>query len=99
MKTPLLVALLCTSALAFAQQPQQQQQQRQQPPREQGEAGGGGRGGPPPEALEACKGKKEGDAVQVKTPRGDKMSATCQMVAVPARGPGDSKGPPPQRQQ
>jgi hypothetical protein len=31
------------------------------------------------------------------TPRGDKMSATCRMVAVPARQAGDNKGPPPQR--
>ncbi len=92
MKTPLLVALLCVSSLAFAQQPQQQ---RPQPPREQG--GGGGGGGPPPEALEACKGKKDGDPVQIKTPHGDKKNATCRMVAVPARPAGDSKGPPPQR--
>lgn len=90
MKTPLLAALLCVSALAFAQQPQQQQQ-RPQPPREQG---GGGGGGPPPEALEACKGKKDGDAVQFKTPHGDKKNATCRMVAVPARPAGDNKGPP-----
>jgi hypothetical protein len=95
MKTPLLAALLCMSALAFAQQPQQQQ--RPQPPREQG--GGGGGGGPPPEALEACKGKKDGDTVQIKTPHGDKINATCRMVAVPARPAGDNKGPPPQRQQ
>ncbi len=99
MKTPLLMALLCLSSLAFAQQ-QAQPQQRPQPPRDQADGGGGGgRGGPPPEALEACKGKKEGDAVQVKTPRGDKMSATCHLVAMPARPPGDNKGPPPQRQQ
>lgn len=97
MKAPVLFALLCVSALALAQQPQQQQQQRPQPPREQGSGGGGGGGGPPPEALEACKGKKEGDTVQVTTPRGDKVSATCRMVAVPARPQGDNKGPPPRQ--
>jgi hypothetical protein len=98
MKAALLLTLLCVSSLAFAQQPQQQQQ-RPQPPREQGGGGGdgGGRGGPPPEALEACKGKKDGDTVQIKTPHGDKLSATCRMVAVPARPVGDNKGPPPQR--
>jgi hypothetical protein len=44
--------------------------------------------GPPPEAIEACKGKTEGDAVEFTTPRGEKIKATCelmggQMAAVP----------------
>ncbi|MBN2427926.1 MAG: hypothetical protein JXK94_06300 [Deltaproteobacteria bacterium] len=49
--------------------------------------------GPPPEAFEACKGKKEGDKVTIKTSPGDEITATCQripeqLLAVP-------DGPPP----
>jgi hypothetical protein len=90
-----VMVLVLAAAFASAQQPQQHQRPQR---REQGGGGGGGGGGPPPEALEACKGKKDGDTVQMTTPRGDKMSATCRLVAVPARPPGDNKGPPPQRQ-
>ncbi len=39
--------------------------------------------GPPPGAIEACKGKTEGDAVEFTTPRGDKVRATCRLMAVP----------------
>lgn len=48
---------------------------------------GGGQGGrpsgPPQEFIDVCKGKAAGTVVQVKTPRGDTMKATCKMVAVP----------------
>ncbi len=52
-----------------------------------GMGGPGGQGGrphgPPQEFMDACKGKAVGAVVQVKTPRGDTMKATCQMIAVP----------------
>lgn len=108
MKSTLLIALLCVSTLAIAQQQRPQPPQQQGGSGERGERGGGGGergergGGPPPEALTACKGKKEGDTVQFKNPHGDTMSATCRMVAVPSRPQGgerqgDRQGPPPQR--
>jgi hypothetical protein len=51
--------------------------------------------GLPPEAIEACKEKSEGTSVEIATPRGDKLKATCkqmdgQLVAVPE---GSFKGP------
>ena len=58
-----------------------------------GDHGGGRhRQGPPQEAIDACAGLREGDAVQFTTPRGDAVSGTCrqirgQMVAVPEGGP------------
>jgi hypothetical protein len=57
--------------------------------------------GPPPEAYEACKDKSEGTAVEMTTPRGDTIKATCkqingQLVAVPEGGPqGSGNGKPP----
>lgn len=50
--------------------------------------GPGGQQGPPPEAIEACEGKQEGDAVSFSGRRGESVSATCQtvndqLVAVP----------------
>jgi hypothetical protein len=56
--------------------------------------------GPPPEAIEACRVKGEGTAVEITTPRGDTIKATCkqidgQMVAVPAVGYRGPKGTPP----
>jgi hypothetical protein len=49
--------------------------------------GGGGpqqgrfdRRGPPPEAVEACKNISEGDSVEVSTPRGDTIKATCKKI-------------------
>jgi hypothetical protein len=68
------IALLFTTANAFAQQqpnPSGQPQEHR---------------GPPQEAFDACKGKKDGDTAQMKTPRGDMMSGICRMVLVP--GPG-----------
>jgi hypothetical protein len=43
----------------------------------------GRRPGPPPEAFQACDGKNQGDAVQFHTPRGETITATCRLVAVP----------------
>lgn len=46
---------------------------------------------PPKEAIEACLGKEEGDAVKFTTPRGDELSAICRkfkapkLIAVPVR--------------
>lgn len=59
----------------------------------------GDRMGPPPEALEACKNKSEGTKVEVTTPRGKKISATCreidgQLVAMPEDGFRRPKEPP-----
>ena len=56
-----------------------------------GHGGGRHRHGPPQEAIDACAGLREGDAVQFTTPRGDAVSGTCrqirgQMVAVPEGG-------------
>jgi hypothetical protein len=47
--------------------------------------------GPPPEALEACSEKSEGTAVEMATPKGEVIKATCKMVndnlvAVPEGG-------------
>jgi hypothetical protein len=41
--------------------------------------------GPPPEAFKACEGKKPGETVQIQTPRGDAVTATCRLVAVPQK--------------
>ena len=58
-----------------------------------GSQGGGDRRRPPQEAFEACKGKSEGTTVDITTPQGTTIKATCksfdgQFVAVP-------DGPPP----
>lgn len=61
--------------------------------------------GPPPEAIEACKDKTEGTQVNLATPWGEHMTATCkavdgQLAAVPEGGPQDRgrpMGPPPGR--
>ncbi|MFT5701008.1 MAG: hypothetical protein ACI8ZB_003894 [Desulforhopalus sp.] len=50
--------------------------------------GGGDKQGPPPEAIKACDGKQEGDAVKFSGRNGESLSATCQtienlLVAVP----------------
>lgn len=55
--------------------------------------GAGDRPGPPPEAVTACQGKYEGDAVQLQTRDGRTLDATCrrmrgdQWAAMPDRGP------------
>ncbi|WP_338847748.1 hypothetical protein V8J88_03260 [Massilia sp. W12] len=50
--------------------------------------GPGGHHGPPAEVLNACKGKKEGDTAQIKTPRGDTIAGRCRLVLVPEMGQG-----------
>lgn len=56
--------------------------------------------GPPPEFAAACEGKQAGDAVVVKTPRGDSIEATCeqhrdQLMARPINPP----PPPPEKEE
>lgn len=58
-----------------------------QPPQE--------RRGPPQEAFDACKGKKEGAAAEVASPRGDMIKGTCRMVLIPATPPGGERERPP----
>ena len=65
-----------------------------------GPAGRRGPMGPPPEAIEACKDKSEGAAVEFTNRRGEKVAATCkkindQLVAVPEGGFRGPKGMPP----
>jgi len=78
-------ALVLSSAAALAQG----QQQGNMAP---GGGQGGAHHGPPQEALDACKGKKDGDSAQLRTPRGDTVSGVCRLVLVPA----DSKNAPQQ---
>jgi len=65
-----------------------------------GPPGRGSRMGPPPEAIEACKDKSEGTAVEFTGRRGEKIKATCklidgQLAAVPDGGFRGPKAPPP----
>jgi Spy/CpxP family protein refolding chaperone len=58
-----------------------------------GPAGGGRIHGPPQEAIDACAGKKPGDAVRFITPCGDNVAAVCtekggRLAAAPERGAG-----------
>lgn len=63
-----------------------------------GHWGGGKAKGPPQEAIDACSGKSEGDAVRFTTPRGKTVSGTCRdvrgkLIAVPEGGfPGRHRG-------
>ncbi len=64
-----------------------------------GGPGGEGRKSPPSEAIEVCKDKAEETAVEFTTPRGDKVKATCRMMALPEDFAGNDgrkgpKGPP-----
>ncbi|MBI3229019.1 MAG: hypothetical protein HYZ45_02170 [Burkholderiales bacterium] len=43
----------------------------------------GERRGPPAEFLAACKGKKEGDVVKAKSPRGDTVQGRCTLMMIP----------------
>ena len=59
----------------------------------------GERRGPPPEAVEACKGKREGTAVEFTNRGGEKMKGTCkqiggQLAAMPDKPDGSAGGPP-----
>ena len=78
------IALLFAAANASAQQPPNPPSQANQPQEHRG---------PPQEAFDACKGKKEGDAAQMKTPRGVSMAGTCRMVLVPGHAPADRNQP------
>ena len=65
-----------------------------------GPPGRGGPMGPPPEAVEACKDKSEGTAVEFIGHRGEKIKATWggidgQLVAMPTDGFRGPKPPPP----
>ena len=60
---------------------------------------GPGHHGPPPEAIEACRGHKEGDKVTIKTPRGDEVTGICKkipehLIAVPEGVPSSKDCPP-----
>jgi hypothetical protein len=59
-----------------------------------GMQGGGGHRppGPPAEFLTACKGLAAGARAQVKSPRGDTMSGTCQLMFVPDHRAGEQQG-------
>jgi hypothetical protein len=72
MKTPIAMMLLLCAGAALAN-PNQRPEQRPD----------GERRGPPPEALEVCKGKAAGTAVEMKTPHGDKVKGVCRMVMIP----------------
>jgi hypothetical protein len=61
---------------------------------------------PPAQAYELCKNKKEGDAVEIVTPRGDKLKGSCTdspkgLFARPEHPPedkaGDERRPPPKK--
>jgi hypothetical protein len=69
MKRATFFALLCCSALAWAQPQQQQREHR----------------GPPQEAFDACKGKKDGDTAETKTPRGEIRKGICRLVMIPSK--------------
>lgn len=76
-----LPLLLLLCSSAFAQPAQPREERR----------------GPPQEALDACKGKKEGAQVEAPSPRGDIIKGTCRMVMIPTRDGSDKAPPPPQR--
>ncbi len=76
-----LIALLLCAGAASAQPPGPMPQQ--------------GRRGPPQEAFDACKGKSEGDAVEVKSPRGQ-VKGVCRMVMIPSE-PREQEGQRPAR--
>lgn len=74
MKTVTLSAMLLLASLS-ATHLAQAQENGPRPP--QAGAERGPRREPPPQAYEDCKGKKAGDNVQITTPRGEKVAATC----------------------
>jgi hypothetical protein len=73
MRATIAIATLLLSSAAALATPNQHPE----------EGGGEQRRGPPPEALDACKGKAAGAAVEMKTPRGDVIKGTCRMVMIP----------------
>ena len=72
LKRASLIALFLCAGTALAQD--------ETPPR--------ARPGPPQEAMDACKGKKDGDTAELKSRRGDTVKGTCRLVLVPAKPPG-----------
>jgi hypothetical protein len=82
MQTRFYMAILL-SCFAFAAQAQDTGNAAGNNGQPQGQRQGSGQGQngqrrePPAQAYTACQGKKEGDAVQITTPRGEKMNATC----------------------
>ncbi|MES2316733.1 MAG: hypothetical protein V4631_04495 [Pseudomonadota bacterium] len=66
---PVLALLLCASAFAHPGEQADRPKHR----------------GPPPEALEACKGKAAGTAVEMTNRRGETIKGVCQMVLVRER--------------
>ncbi len=99
-RASVLLLILASSMLAHAQPPGGDQKK----PPEQG-AGDRPRREPPPQAYEDCKGKKEGDVVQITTPREGKIAATCTTSPKglfarpqhPPRPPEGEEGKPPQK--
>ncbi len=88
--TPLL---LITLLLALPPLSSATSDSSNEPPRRSGRPQG-----PPPEFSAACKGKQVGDAVIIKTPRGDSIEATCEqhgdtLMARPVNPP----PPPPEK--
>ncbi len=55
--------------------------------------------GPPPVFFEACKGKKDGDALTMQNPQGQKVAGSCRLVWVPAMAPQGQGGQPPRQGQ
>lgn len=83
------LVLLLAAAGAGAQQPPNPQGPPQGQPQEHR--------GPPQEAFDACKGRKDGEAAQMKTARGEAVAGTCRMVLVPGRASAE-RTPPRERQ-
>lgn len=81
LKRACLIALFLCAGTALAQD--------EAPPR--------GRPGPPQEAMDACKGKKDGDMAELKNRRGDTVKGTCRLVLVPAKPPGGDEAQRPPR--
>lgn len=103
LRTPFFVLCLVLSAGAFASDAQAPADNTA-PPAAMGNGPGGDgpppphhghhRPGPPPEALAACKGQSVGARTTLKTPRGDSLQGSCQLVFVPD-APAGGKAPPP----
>ena len=56
-----------------------------------------GRPGPPQEAFDACKGKKDGDAAELKSKHGEAVKGTCRLVLIPSKPPGGEDAQRPAR--
>jgi hypothetical protein len=49
------------------------------------------RRGPPQEFVDACKGKKDGEVVEAKSPHGDMVKGVCRLMMMPSH-PGAIQG-------